>query len=114
MASSKCVTVILLFAAAASVAGLLGSAAADSSASPVPAVNATDGLALKGYDPVAYFIGGQPTKGARPVQLSMEGRDVSICFRREPANASKPTLKSISHSMAVTVPMRCPWTALPT
>ena len=55
MTSSKCVTVILLFAAMPVLAGLLGSAAADSSASPVPAVNTTDGLALKGYDPVAYF-----------------------------------------------------------
>jgi YHS domain-containing protein len=78
MASSKCVTVILLFAATTVLAGLLGSAAADSSASPVPAVNATDGLALKGYDPVAYFTDGQPTKGAD--QYSFQWRGVMYRF----------------------------------
>src|SRR6266481_5780280 len=73
MASSKCVTVILLFAATTVLAGLLGSAAADSSASPVPAVNTTDGLALKGYDPVAYFTDGQPTKGADQYSFQWKG-----------------------------------------
>ena len=78
MTSSKCVTAILLFAALSVLAGLLSSAAADSSASPVPAVNATDGLALKGYDPVAYFIGGQPTKGAD--QYSFQWKGVTYRF----------------------------------
>jgi YHS domain-containing protein len=73
MTSSKCVTVILLFAAMPVLAGLLGSAAADSSASPVPAVNTTDGLALKGYDPVAYFTDGQPTKGADQYGFQWKG-----------------------------------------
>jgi YHS domain-containing protein len=31
--------------------------------SPVAAVNTADGVALKGYDPVAYFTTGQPTPG---------------------------------------------------
>ena len=83
MASSKCVTIIFILVAGAMFAGLPGSAAAGSSASPVAAVNTADGLALKGYDPVAYFIDGQPTAG-EAVQLSMERRDVSICFSREP------------------------------
>ncbi len=73
MASSKFVTVILLFAALPVLAGLLGSAAADSAASPVPAVNAPDGLALKGYDPVAYFTDGQPTKGADQYSFRWKG-----------------------------------------
>src|SRR5260221_6788560 len=29
----------------------------------IPAVNAEGGLAVKGYDPVAYFSGGKPTPG---------------------------------------------------
>ena len=37
---------------------------AGSSEPPVAPVNATDGVGLKGYDPVAYFSNGQPTKGA--------------------------------------------------
>jgi YHS domain-containing protein len=78
MTSSKCVTAILFFAALPVLAGLLSSAAADSSASPVPAVNARDGLALKGYDPVAYFIGGQPTKGAD--QYSFQWKGVTYRF----------------------------------
>ena len=78
MTSSKCVTAILLFAALSVLAGLLSSAAADSSASPVPAVNATDGLALKGYDPVAYFNGGQPTKGGD--QYSFQWKGVTYRF----------------------------------
>jgi len=73
MASSKFVTVILLFTALPVIAALLGSAAADSTASPVSAVNATDGLALKGYDPVAYFTDGQPTKGADQYSFQWKG-----------------------------------------
>jgi YHS domain-containing protein len=32
--------------------------------SPIPAVNTEDGLAIKGYDPVAYFDSGGPTRGS--------------------------------------------------
>ena len=31
--------------------------------SPVAAVNTSEGIGLKGYDSVAYFVTGQPTKG---------------------------------------------------
>src|SRR5260370_10028300 len=51
----------------------------------IPAVNAEGGLAVKGYDPVAYFTGGKPTpgtdlytadwKGARYRFASAENRD---------------------------------------
>jgi len=61
MAPSKFL-VFLLIAGVVS-ASWLGSAEAGSSASPVFAVNTKDGFALKGYDPVAYFTVGQPTKG---------------------------------------------------
>ena len=43
--------------------GIAGSAFAASN-SPVPAVNAHEGIGLKGYDPVAYFINGAPTQGS--------------------------------------------------
>ena len=41
-----------------------GFAAGDSPKSPVAAVNATNGIGLKGYDPVAYFMTGKPIAGA--------------------------------------------------
>ena len=50
------------FLIVAVLAGLRDSAG--SSQPPVAPVNATDGVGLKGYDPVAYFTGGQPTKGS--------------------------------------------------
>jgi YHS domain-containing protein len=41
-------------------------------------VNTADGLALKGYDPVAYFTDGQPTKGAD--QYSFQWKGVTCRF----------------------------------
>ena len=41
-------------------------------------MNTTDGLALKGYDPVAYFTDGQPKKGAD--QYSFQWKDVTYRF----------------------------------
>ena len=46
---------------------------AGSSESPVAPVNATDGVGLKGYDPVAYFTDGQPTKGSSQYSLQWKG-----------------------------------------
>jgi len=46
---------------------------AGSSEPPVPAVNATDGVGLKGYDPVGYFTDGQPTKGTGQYSLQWKG-----------------------------------------
>jgi YHS domain-containing protein len=43
-------------------ASLFGSCAAAST--PVPPINAKDGVALHGYDPVAYFTAGRPTPGS--------------------------------------------------
>ncbi len=64
-------------------AGIVRSAAAGTD-SPVPAVNARQGIGLKGYDPVAYFINGAPTKGSEQYSLRLERRYVSICFRGKP------------------------------
>ncbi len=44
--------------------GSLSAYALGGSATPVPAVNTSDSVGLKGYDPVAYFILGAPTSGA--------------------------------------------------
>jgi YHS domain-containing protein len=78
MASSKCLTIIFILVAGATFAGLPGSAVAGSSASPVAAVNTADGLALKGYNSVAYFTDGQPTKGAD--QYSFQWKGVTYRF----------------------------------
>jgi YHS domain-containing protein len=46
---------------------------ADSSEPPVAPVNATDGVGLKGYDPVAYFTDGLPTKGSSQYSFQWKG-----------------------------------------
>src|SRR5262245_21595892 len=56
------VSVLRLLAVALSV-GFLGSAVISQAMSPVAAVNTTNGIGLKGHDPVAYFISGKPTPG---------------------------------------------------
>jgi hypothetical protein len=40
---------------------------------PIPAVNAEGGLAVKGYDPVAYFTSGQPTPGTDRFTANWDG-----------------------------------------
>ena len=51
---------------------------ADSSEPPVAPVNATDGVGLKGYDPLAYFTDGHPTKGTN--QYSLQWKDITYRF----------------------------------
>ena len=52
---------------------LSGSAAGGSPDSSVPAVNATDGIGLRGYDPVAYFTTGKSTEGEEQYGISWNG-----------------------------------------
>jgi hypothetical protein len=59
-------------------AGFVARAAADSPKSPVPAVNATDGTGVKGFDPVAYFTLGHPTPGVD--QYTYRWRQVTYRF----------------------------------
>jgi YHS domain-containing protein len=55
-------------------AGLLGRASSAAAAdAPVAAVNVADGVALKGYDPVAYFVSGQPTSGLAAYAYTWKG-----------------------------------------
>jgi YHS domain-containing protein len=69
------------FAVMVIVLGLLvgnpGSALAASD-SPVPAVNAKEGIGVKGYDPVAYFTNGAPTQGLE--QYSFGWKSVTYRF----------------------------------
>jgi YHS domain-containing protein len=39
----------------------------------VPAVNASEGIGLKGYDPVAYFVNGLATKGTDQYSFAWNG-----------------------------------------
>lgn len=52
---------------------LLLVAAVAAAREPVPPVNARDGLALQGYDPVAYFAAGEPTPGRADLVATHEG-----------------------------------------
>ncbi len=60
---------IFVFALFATIPGY----AAAGTDSPVPAVNADQGIGLKGYDPVAYFITGAPTKGSEQYSFAWKG-----------------------------------------
>jgi YHS domain-containing protein len=51
---------------------LTGSAAV-ATESPVAAVNAEQGVGLKGYDPVAYFINGAPAEGSEQYTFAWKG-----------------------------------------
>src|SRR5260370_30317096 len=54
------------------VVGIARSALAHSY-SPIPAVNAQEGIGLKGYDPVAYFINGAPAHGTEQYSFIYKG-----------------------------------------
>jgi len=49
------------------------SMADDRNAHPIAAVNTTNSIALKGYDPVAYFTVGKPTPGTPEFSSSWNG-----------------------------------------
>jgi YHS domain-containing protein len=51
---------------------LVGAAFANS---PIPQVNTEGGLAIKGYDPVAYFTDGKPIRGSAEFSASYGGAD---------------------------------------
>lgn len=57
----------------AAVLGSLAAAASRAAADPVAPVNATDNVAVKGYDPVAYFTAGEPTPGEEEYNLVWQG-----------------------------------------
>ena len=48
-------------------------AGAASAAGPIPAVNTEHGLAIKGYDPVAYFTVGKPARGMAAFSAAYQG-----------------------------------------
>ena len=53
--------------------GVLAPVMAYAETSPVSPVNSADGVALKGYDPVAYFAAGKPTPGMDEYTLRWKG-----------------------------------------
>jgi hypothetical protein len=48
-------------------------AGAASAATPIAPVNTEHGLAIKGYDPVAYFTAGKPTRGSANFATTYQG-----------------------------------------
>lgn len=48
-------------------------ASAASAVAPIAAVNTEHGLAIKGYDPVAYFAAGKPTRGTAGFSATYQG-----------------------------------------
>ena len=63
MTRSKCLVWVTSPLSIALIVAFVGRAAAESQKSPVAAVNTTGGVAVRGYDPVAYFTIGRPTAG---------------------------------------------------
>jgi YHS domain-containing protein len=63
MVHRRCPALIRRLLAVALSVGVLVPALAHAETPPVAAVNTADGVGLKGYDAVAYFITGEPTQG---------------------------------------------------
>jgi YHS domain-containing protein len=53
--------------------GFFARTAAGAEKSPVPAVNAAEGVGVKGYDPVAYFTLGRPSPGVDQYSYQLKG-----------------------------------------
>ena len=66
------ISVAVLVVVLGLLVGIAGPAAAGADA-PVPAVNAQEGIGLKGYDPVAYFINRAPTQGSEQYSYVWKG-----------------------------------------
>jgi len=81
-------------------------AASAASDSAQPAVNAVDGIGLKGYDPVAYFVSNQAIK-LRKIHVRPERRRVSVCIRRIPRAPQGRSGGSTCRNTAATAHMRC-------
>lgn len=54
---------------------IMAAAASSCSSSPASINTGPDGIAMKGYDPVAYFTMGQPVKGVRQFVYKWNGAD---------------------------------------
>ena len=62
-----------LFLVIVLLAGFAVPMAAASEKAAAPAVNAADGIGVKGYDPVAYFTAGRPTPGLKQYAYRLKG-----------------------------------------
>ncbi|WOO39297.1 YHS domain-containing (seleno)protein [Rubellicoccus peritrichatus] len=63
------------------VVSILLAACSTTPEGPIPMVNTEQGVALKGYDPVAYFTEGKPTPGNETISADWE--DVTYHFSSE-------------------------------
>ena len=54
---------------------IMAAAASSCSSSPASINSGPDGIAIKGYDPVAYFTMGQPVKGMSQFMYKWSGAD---------------------------------------
>jgi YHS domain-containing protein len=66
------ISVAVLVVVLGLLVGIAGAAAAGADA-PVPAVNAQEGICLKSYDPVAYFINRAPMQGSAQYSYVWKG-----------------------------------------
>ena len=66
-------TLTRLFAIALCLGVLLPAGGTSAETAPVAAVNSADGIAIKGYDPVAYFTAGKPVAGVDAYSYSWQG-----------------------------------------
>ena len=61
-------------------------------------------VAIKGYDPVAYFTEGRPTKGLARVQLRLAWRHVAVLRTPGTGTPSRPNPFVTRRSMAASAP----------
>jgi hypothetical protein len=95
-------------ALAAAFALMIGVTAVTPAFAAGPELNATiTGLALRGYDPVAYFTDGKPVPGDFTITARHEGRPI-VSPRRTIRPSSRRTRPSICRNMAASAPSARP------
>ena len=85
-----------LFAFAVPFLGSDGAKAGALSERALPRVGLTEqvvidrvsGIAIAGFDPVAYFVTGQPVRGSQAYEADYRGRHMALCQRGQPAGLS--------------------------
>lgn len=74
MPGNICASAMVLAAAGFGLFTMAVAPSNDTDAGPVAAVmNQTDGVAISGYDPVAYFVDGEPARGTPCFEMDYQG-----------------------------------------
>ena len=74
MPGNLCTTAIVLAAAGLGLVTFTVATPTDPRVDPTrPAVNAVNGVVIDGYDPVAYFVDGEPVKGSPCLEVDHQG-----------------------------------------